>query len=433
MKVEFLLILGLKILGIGLNFAGLASLSNTMTLSDFGSFAAMFSAGLLVSLPAMAGLNFSLVRYTSETTILEIYRIGLTRTALAQLGKLLAGLWILGMVSGLVVATIFPQSANAYEIAAVLAFGLSYGFSEVLQSVARNFDGSVRAFVYREIGWRSSFFFVALVNVMSPQSMSGAAVMWLLTLTLLLTVTIQFLGSALRCRVPEEVRLQASKEQRDLWRKAPGFMLVGGLSTSSQHLIVILAGVALTLEATAHFFTAFKTMQILSLSILAVNFVLTPRLRNLRNESGTLDTELVSTVCTTSAWLNTLFCIAGIGLFAMGGNLLLSLFGPAFAHDRIYLLILSLAALLNAVTGPSGFVLVMFDRQKQFNVIAAVSMLSGAGLCVLGGSIGGIAGFCWGYVAWIAIQNVSMAYYAWYSLGINSTCLGLPDPGRLVR
>jgi len=119
--------------------------------------------------------------------------------------------------------------------------------------------------------------------------------------------------------------------------------------------------------------------------------------------------------------------------FAIGGDRILGLFGPEYAGDKIYLLILCVAALFNAATGPAGFVLVMFDRQRAFNLISGFSMAVGVTLCVVLGRTFGLAGFCWGYVAWIGIQNVGVAAVAFRSLKINATVLSAPGLRGLLQ
>lgn len=433
MNFDFSFVFLLKVGGIGLNFAALAALSNTMSTSDFGIFAAMFSAGMLISLPAMIGLNFSIVRYTSEASQPEINRIALARTGLFALARLLAAVFAICAVAAFLAVLLNFDQNTALAGLATLGLGLTYAFSEVLQSSARSFDGSSKAFLFREIVWRSSFFGIVAVNLLLPTPLSATQVISVATVFLIATICLQFSTSALRRSLPPDARAMAKKELGGLWKTAPGFMLVSGLSTSSQHLIIILAALVLTTESTAHFFTSFKTVQILSLSALAVNFVLTPRLRNLRNDEGSVDTDLISTVCATCAWLNILFCGAGIAVFILFGGMILSVFGPQYAGDSLLLLVLSIAALFNAMTGPSGYVLLMFDRQKQFNIIAAASMILGSLCCLVGGSVAGLMGFGWGYVIWILLQNASVAAFAYRSLSINATFLKKPVPRTLLR
>ncbi|NDU99867.1 lipopolysaccharide biosynthesis protein [Pseudoroseicyclus tamaricis] len=419
MSRDVAIIFGLKVLAVGLNALGLAALASASSVAAFGAFAALFSAGMLISIPAMAGLNLSLVRHTSGA--------GPGRLALARhgLGRLAGGLAAAGVLGG-VVLLLAMREAAAGPLAALL-FGLTYGFSEVLQSTARAFDGPVRAFVWREIAWRAAFFLTALAAALAG-GLPAPAMLGLLTLALLLVTALQARLSALW-----PLRAPRVAEAGRLWRHAPGFMGVSLLSTAAQHLVVLLAGVTLSLEAAAYFFAALKVVQILSLSVVAVNFVLTTHLRDFRKgKTGETDTKTLTAICATAAWGNLLFWGAGMAALLVFGRLILSLFGAAYESGGVYLAILGVAAGLNAGTGPAGFVLVMFDRQRQFNLVSALAASGGAGLCLLLGGAFGLVGFCWGYVCWIGLQNTGAAWMAWRTLGINPTALARPD-WRLLR
>lgn len=434
MKREISLVLLLKVIAIGLNFAGLAALANSMSVRSFGFFAFMFSTGLMISIPSMLGLNFSLVRYTSELSKSLEYRLLLSSNILSRLILILIAFLIFGSIGGIVFSWLFGSQVGPPEIAATVLFGVVYAFSEVLQSVARHFDGTAKSFAFREIGWRASFFPVAMISIFAHGRVSAAGTLVLLSLLLIVTIALQFRFSNLSLRPTFKGETAIRDESRDIWRQSPSFTTAACMSTASQYMVVSLAGIALSIEATAHFFTSLKLMQMLSLSVVAVNFVLTPRLRNIRtSDDGDYNIGAISRLCGTCAWINLLFSMAGIMAFAIGGDRILGLFGPEYAGDKIYLLILCVAALFNAATGPAGFVLVMFDRQRAFNLISGFSMAVGVTLCVVLGRTFGLAGFCWGYVAWIGIQNVGVAAVAFRSLKINATVLSAPGLRGLLQ
>lgn len=255
-----------------------------------------------------------------------------------------------------------------------------------------------------------------------------------LTAALVITTAIQIYKSEINHKSAEGPKISMNFESAKVFKEAPYFMLVGVFSTATQHIIVVLVGVSLTVEATAHFFTSFKVMQLLSLSVLAVNYVLTPQLRAVRKKNnGKRDATEISKICTASAWINVLFCISGVILFSQLSGFVLGLFGEDYAHDHTILLILCGAAIANAATGPSGFVLIMFEQQKLFIIISAVSTATGIILCLTLSQAYGLIGFCIGYVGWTIIQNTLTAIASWKLLNINATCLARPDFGALKK
>jgi O-antigen/teichoic acid export membrane protein len=278
--------------------------------------------------------------------------------------------------------------------------------------------------------WRACFFAVAGLAALSPLFQVPWVVVATIMLALAVIVAVQLMTSRVyRTKPDPAVVADAMRIDGDIRRTSFGFLLVGLLSTSTQYLIVLLAALVLTAVDTAHFFNAFKLMQVLALSSFAVNFVLAPRLRGLaaaRPSTGTRDFATLSKVCITSAWFNTAFALAGILVFAVAGHWMLSLFGPEYAGDKGLLLLLCMAAVINGATGTSGFVLVMFDLAPQFNLISAVSMAIGALVAVGLGLHYGLTGFAAGYVVWVFVQNLSIATLCWVKLGVNATILGVP-------
>lgn len=431
MKVDVVLILGAKLIAIALNFVGLALLSNTMCVGSFGYFVSLYSVSLMISIPVMFGFNFSLVRYTSDKSVDCCIRAKLANDALRQLVMVLFLIWLLGSFVGAIVVKHEFVSYSVFEISTALLFGCAYGLSEVLQSISRNFDGPLYAFVFREVFWRLSFFLVAFFNMQIEGGFSTGSILGFFAINMMLTLFLQIYYSKIRTNYADEPVNECSPTQvnvKQLWHKAPSFMLVGCLATASQHLVVVIAGVALTLEQTAHFFTSLKVMQLLSLSVLAINFVLVPKLRNIKSQCGdSIEFSKISNLCANSAWANMAFCLVGTSIFALFGGHILSLFGPEYEYDRVYLLILCGAAFITAMTGPSGFVMVMFDQQWSFNVLSLLTLALGLGFCFLYGRVYGLVGFCAGYVIWMALQNVGTAILSFRMLKINTTFLGLKN------
>ena len=72
MKGEVAAIFALKVAAIGLSVLGLAALARAMDVAQYGAFAAMLSAGLLLSIPLMAGLNLSLLRRNPQVRPLDL-------------------------------------------------------------------------------------------------------------------------------------------------------------------------------------------------------------------------------------------------------------------------------------------------------------------------------------------------------------------------
>ncbi|MGZ9809537.1 lipopolysaccharide biosynthesis protein [Pseudoroseicyclus sp. H15] len=425
MKGEVAAIFALKVAAIGLSVLGLAALARAMDVAQYGAFAAMLSAGLLLSIPLMAGLNLSLLREMSGREGAE--RLALARHVLAR--------WAPAAATVALLATTLALAAGAAPVGAVAtvaAFAALYALSEILQSITRVIDGPVRAFAYREILWRGAVVAVALA-ALGLGGLTAVQALLCLTAALAGTVALQLATSGLLRGPAQANSSEITATRRRLLREAPSFTLAGSLSTAAPHLVVVLAGLALSLTATAHFFTALKVAMLLQLSVVAMNFVITPRLRAMTiGGAGAADIQAVSRLCAASARVNLAFGATGAALLIPFAGPVLSLFGADFAEAAPTLRILCLAALLNAATGPAGFVMVMFGRQRVFNLVSATSLGLGAMLCLALGRAYGLTGFCWGYVGWAAMQSLGTALAAFGTLQINPTALSRPMPRGLV-
>lgn len=436
LKLNVVIILVIKVGSVGLNFCGLAALANYMSTESFGSFVRLYSLSMMISIPLMFGMNFSLVRYTSDESIDLKERATLAYFALRKLALVLISVWLVVSVISLVVYEMVQEFFLLTELPVALAFACIYAASEVVQSVCRVFDGPKSAFLYREILWRLCFFLVPLLSILTGVGLSSSTILSILGSLLFVILATQVYFSGLRSKKVHSLAFSEcshAKSQERILRKAPSFVLVGCLSTASQHVVVVIASITLTLEQTARFFTSLKVMQLLFLSVVAVNFVITPMLRNIQTTlGGKIDINRITKLCNASAWANVLFCLMGTAFFGIAGNLVLGSFGAEYERDVLLLLILCVAAFFNAMTGPSGFVLIMFDRQGAFNFASAVSLLLGGGTCLFFGQFYGLIGFCWGYVIWVALQNVATAILSKKLLKINTTFFGFPRLRSIV-
>lgn len=450
MAKDIVVILGLKVSALVLGFFGFAVIAQNIETATFGHFATLFSAGLYLAIPLMFGANLALVRHLAESAsapgiarrvLRAEARAFLKRVAFFCGGGFVLAIGAIWLGGGLLEGQLDQRLPGIADIAAVLVFAVAYALSEVLQSVLRIYDGVAASFAPREIIWRGSFFALAALVIFWP----GAAVPWLL-IAWLTGVLIVVLGvQSARSSVPlfagagetETEITSAARIGADFRRDRMGFFWTGVLSTSSQHLVVLLAAFALTATMTAHFFAAFKTMQLLTLSIFAINFVLAPRLRMLRAEAEAAGSSTpmatVAAVAGACAWINTVFSVMGTLFFAVAGAWVLGFFGEDYQAHVLLLLILSLSAIVNAMVGPAGFVMVMFDQQNRFNRISLVSMVLGA-LVTLGLGIAyGLHGFAVGYLIWNAGQSIAISLACHKLLGVNATVFCRPRFGVLRR
>ena len=115
------------------------------------------------------------------------------------------------------------------------------------------------------------------------------------------------------------------------------------------------------------------------------------------------------------------FSIAlGLWLF---GDVILSLFGQAFTHSNTAMHILLLGYVVNALTGPVGYVMIMTGHHVRaaqiYGGMIVVNIALNAGLI----PILGIEGAAMATAITMICVNLVLCVYVWQRLGYNTTIL----------
>jgi len=105
------------------------------------------------------------------------------------------------------------------------------------------------------------------------------------------------------------------------------------------------------------------------------------------------------------------------------GREILSLFGAEFRAGYETLIILTLGQLLNAFTGPVGFLMIMTGNQRIATAVEAVSTTIQIGLVIALLPGWGIEGAAVGMATATVVRNVAMFAYAWQRTGIRSSII----------
>jgi O-antigen/teichoic acid export membrane protein len=151
---------------------------------------------------------------------------------------------------------------------------------------------------------------------------------------------------------------------------------VGYLLTNSD---VIVVGIFLDPDEVAVYFAAAKTMALVLFVSFAVRAAIGPRFAAILAEGDR--SKLAAFATEATRW--SFFPALAIGLVVLAaGQLLLSLFGAAFAEGQIVMAILLAGILARALVGPAEVLLTMADKQMLCVYLYAVALVANVGLNV---------------------------------------------------
>jgi O-antigen/teichoic acid export membrane protein len=166
---------------------------------------------------------------------------------------------------------------------------------------------------------------------------------------------------------------------------------------------------------------ASRVAQAMNVALVAVNFVLAPRIAQLFEQGKTA--RLQEEVCSAANWC---LCLMGLACLILipGATVVLHAFGPDFGAAADALRILLLGQLVNAFCGPAGTILNMTGNQGK--AIRALSASAIVDLLLFGLLIPplGLTGAACATAACTAVWNVGMVIYVRRDLGVWS----LPGP-----
>lgn len=131
-------------------------------------------------------------------------------------------------------------------------------------------------------------------------------------------------------------------------------------STLYTRVDILLLGLFVTSSTVGHYQIAVLLTGFLTLPLSGVNRIFPPVISRLYTEG---DKETTATVYKTATrWVLTGTLPAMLGLIIYRDQIL-SLFGPSFTEASLVLVLLSAGQLFNASVGPTGYLLMMSDRQ----------------------------------------------------------------------
>lgn len=412
--------LALKVMAAGCGYALFVALARWMDVTEYGVFSVAFSAALFVGVLAALGTPGLLVRFLSEydakgqpdhsrSVIRVTYGAVLLSGTIAAIGFLIAA-----GVNG----------TAAFYGAALLA--PAFAIAQMQTALFRSYDMVVLAIAPHDVIWRLCAFGGALAVLGYAGSLNAATAMMVCGGMLTAVVIIQaILGWK---RMPPEAKQGPRQKDMPAWIKA-GVPIWGAALCirTTQHIAVILAGLTLTLTDAALFFAAMKTARLLSMPLDAGSVIGQPMLGRALHSDRPSDGQKICNIL--SLGVSAVSALGYIFLI-LAGAFVLGLFGEAYIPAYNAMLIIGIGVLFNAMSGPTGFIMISAGAERLNLLYLFISNAVGLIAVVVLGTLYGLEGAALGYAIGLIGWNVMVWLWSRRELGIDPTILAFVYPVR---
>jgi O-antigen/teichoic acid export membrane protein len=387
-----------RLLSVALSYFMFVVLARHMTEDDFGRFGFAFSFATFVAVVAAFGQPMLMLRLipTYQDNSASSLLNGLVRESRIIL---LIGIFasaLLMLIGSFIWARVTETDPDYLLWSVILMAGMAVAQHQAF--VLRAFGKIVLAMTPRDIFWRIAVIVIIVFVAEAQAPVSASRAVNICSFSLLMILAIQVLAHS---ETHPGVKVQKDvKADRSLWAKgSAGLWAVTIVQASGPNLSVVVLGLILSPEEIGPFFAALKTATILALPLAAGVIVAAPLISRHYHAGQIREVQLISSYLVIGA---TAPVLIGFVLVVLFGNQILGLFGPDFVSARSALILVAFGTLVNALSGPTAFIMNMTGHHRQFLVIMCITQFltlmilpiaayyygtGGAGATVAGGMI----------------------------------------------
>lgn len=178
----------------------------------------------------------------------------------------------------------------------------------------------------------------------------------------------------------------------------------------------IIAGAYLSSELVSQLSVAQRTAMLTSFILMAVNWVIAPKLSNLFYNKELQELQLLT--IRVVRWLFILSMPIGLVIFFFSESIM-ELFGNGFEASANLLIILALGQLVNVVTGPAIQILTMTGNERDVSKVSVISMVFSVFLGFIFTYFFGVYGSAFSTAFSVALYNLLAVYYVKVRLGFS--------------
>jgi O-antigen/teichoic acid export membrane protein len=380
----------LRVGGTALTYVTYILLARWMGAAELGNYVFAFSACMVVSSLTTLGYPASAVRFVRQAAardqrdeVAGFLKRGNQLSFIASIVAMLAGLGFLWWRQG----TGGIDGALALAFVGVPLFAILQLHSSYAQSISHFTAAFLPSNFLRQL--------ILLLIVVAWQLLWGglsASLVMLFTVAMLPFLLVGqhvFIDRGLK-----PLRTGASPTYRTwFWtRTSLELQLLVLFTTYFQEMSLTIAGFFLPSEDMAVYSACFRTANLISFGLYAINAILSPQASHLiANKNAAGLQSLVARATQLRFWPS----LAAVAVLVVAGPQILHVFGPDFARGQLTLIILGISQLVIAAAGPVTQILTLSGHQTQSLLAFAISLVAtlalNAVLLPLFGMLGGAA------------------------------------------
>ncbi len=412
----------IKVGAAGLTFVMFVLFSNTTDQAEYGRFAIGFSLAITLSMIAGLGLGTAVLRYYPQYHIQKQAALEHGFLKSATFASIVAPVMIaVLMVLALLLFQYYAPATNTNYLYATALLLIVMTFAEFAASALRAFGYTTMALAPRDIIWRVLGCGFALMMFWQSYRLSSPTILYFLASSLALIVVWQFWIS--RGHFVPALRSKSPAFNFPDWKKTIAPMWgASALYAFAQQFDIVVVGYFLSSADAASYFAALRTAGLLSLLLVAGNLISAPLISKYHHSQDKAGLEKMVRMLSAGIAVPTLL---GFGMLALVGQLLLSLFNPAFVEAYYVLLILGVGFTFDAVAGPTGYMLQMVGHERTYLKIMGLTYVCVLVTQAILAPIWGAYGVAVPSALGLILANILIVHKVRRILGIDPSLFGL--------
>lgn len=362
----------IKVASAGTSYIMLVAFARLLSAEEFGRFGLMLNMAIFLAALLSLGLPTAIMRIWP--TYVEKQQFSEARGIVAGSLKLL---WIASFVLlvGASVLTFLGWQTQKFGFPdawlAIAILGATFAFGDYFSSALRAQGAVIWALAPRDILWRLASPLLALLILWQVGNSDARVATYCCVSVMILVFVAQYIQHFRLTR-----RIAGTGDtamQWSTWRK----LLVplwgsGVLFALVQQADVIVVGALLSSAETGAYFAAQKTASLLGLVMIAGGLVAAPMMAASYHSGRMVELQNICRLLAVAIAISTL---VGFAFLVLAGSALLAFFDPQYANAYWVLMVLAFGFAIDAMAGPSAYLMQMTKLEWAYLRIMAVVYL----------------------------------------------------------
>ena len=413
----------IKVSGAGLSYLMFVAFAHILNAENYGVFAFSFNLAVVVSAFVGFGYSTAIMRYWPQYLAQgrPEYAVGAIKmgTQLTIFGSCFA------LAIGLLANHFWIATDRNYFVVAVLASTFCIG--DFAAAVLRAQNSVVASMLPRDVLWRIFAPLCAVAVVWGGYALDSRLAVYICSGVLIALLAFQIL--IIKSNINKSVTHMTAvsdwagtrKSLLPLWGAGIVFAMI-------QQMDVVVVGFLVNGGETGAYFAAQKTAALLSLVLIAGGLVTAPMMASLYEKK---QIDELQKLCRQMVIAISVVTLLGFVFLIFAGSALLSIFNHSFTSAYPILLILAFGSMIDAVSGPTAYLMQMTSLESIYaRMLALIYVLVFALQFIFIPHYGVIAAAL-ANAAGVIIWNCVSIYFLRKRIGVDPSLFGLFFPTKV--